>query len=45
MKYKKVNMTKGFRAYKGYVSIYNIEILNSFNPRLRLKDSESTIRG
>ena len=45
MKYKKVNMTKGFHAYKGYVSIYNIEILNSFNPRLRLKDFESTIRG
>ena len=38
-------MTKGFHAYKGYVSIYNIEILNSFNPRLRLKDFESTIRG
>ena len=45
MKYKKVNMIKGSHAYKGYVSIYNIDILNSFNPELRLKDAESTIRG
>ena len=41
---KKAKMTKRSHAYKGYASIYNIEILNSFNPELQLKDAESTIR-
>ena len=28
---------KQSHAYKGYASPYNVEILNSFNPELRLK--------
>ena len=27
-----------------YANSYNVEILNSFNPELNLKDSESAIR-
>ena len=27
-------------AHKGYVSTYNFEILNSFNPELQLKNTE-----
>ena len=35
------NKTKRKHAFKGYASAYNIEILNSFNPELHLKDTES----
>ena len=28
----------------GYASTYNVEILNSFNPKLQLKDAESVIK-
>ena len=35
-------MTK--RAFKGYASSYNVEILNYFNPQLYHKDTESTIK-
>ena len=31
-------------ASKGYASTYNIEILNSFNPELQLKDTEIAIK-
>ena len=31
-------------AYKGCESNYNVEILNSFNPELKLKDTESAIK-
>ena len=31
-------------AYKAYASSYNINILNSFNPKLQLKDTESAIK-
>ena len=31
-KYEKI--TKQSRAYRGYASTYNVEILNSFNPKL-----------
>ena len=31
-------------AYKGYVSTYNFEILNSFNYELQLKDTDSVVR-
>ena len=31
-KYEKI--TKQSRAYRGYASTYNVEILNSFNPEL-----------
>ena len=36
------NKTKQEHAFKGYASAYNIEVLNSFNPKLQLKDIEST---
>ena len=29
---------------KGLASIYNVEFLNSFNPELQLKDTESAIK-
>ena len=31
-------------AYKGYASAYSVEILNSFNPELKIKDTESAIK-
>ena len=39
-KYKN-NKTK---AFKGYASTCNVEILNSFNPDLKLKDTEYAIK-
>ena len=41
---KNAKLTKGFHAFKGYVSSYNVEILNYFNPDLQLKDTESAIK-
>ena len=41
---KKKKITKREHAFKGYVSTYNVEILNSFNPELQLKEIESTIK-
>ena len=41
---KNVKITKRSRAYRGYVSTYNVEILNSFNPEQQLKDTESAIK-
>ena len=41
---KFVKITKRSRAFKGYASSYNVEILNSFNPELQLKDTESAIK-
>ena len=32
------------KAYKGHASIYNVEILNSFNPKLQLEDTEFSIK-
>ena len=29
---------------KGYASTYNVDISNSFNPKLQLKDTKSTIK-
>ena len=29
---------------KGYASTYNVEISNSFDPKLQLKDTKSTIK-
>ena len=40
---KNVKITKQ-HAFKGFASFYNVEILNSFNPELRLKDTESAIK-
>ena len=41
---KNVRVAKRTRAFKDYVSTYNIEILNSFNPELQLKDTEYSIK-
>ena len=30
--------------FKGYASTYNVEILNSFDSELQLKDTESAIK-
>ena len=34
---------KQSHAFKGYASFYNAKILNSLNPELQLKDTESAI--
>ena len=41
---KNIKTTKREHAFKGYASTYNVEILNSFNPELQLKDTESAIK-
>ena len=43
-KKKKKKTTKWAHAFKAFASSYNVEILNSFNPELKLKDSESSIK-
>ena len=45
MNKKNIKIAKREHAFKGYASTYNVEILNSFNPELRLKDTESAIKG
>ena len=35
---------KRSHAYKGYACIYSVKILNSLNPELQLKDTESAIK-
>ena len=44
MNKKNVKITKREHAFKAYASTYNIEIVNSFNPELQLKNTESTIK-
>ena len=39
-----MKITKQAHAYKGYASSYNVEILNYFNPELKVKDVESEIK-
>ena len=41
---KNIKITKRALSFKCYVSSYNVEIWNSFNPKLQLKDTESTIK-
>ena len=41
---KNIKITKQEHAFKRFASIYNVEILNSFDPELQLKDTESTIK-
>ena len=41
---KNVKITGREHSFKGFVSTYNVEILNSFNVELQLKDTESTIK-
>ena len=43
-KRKNVKITKQEHAFKGFQSTFNVEILNSFNSELQLKDSEYTIK-
>ena len=44
MNEKNVKTTKRAEAFKGYTSSDNVEILNSFNRELQLKDTESAIK-
>ena len=44
MNQKNKKITKREHAFKGYASTCDIEILNSFNPELQLKDTESAIK-
>ena len=41
---KNVKITKRKDAFKSFASTYNVEILNSFNPELQLKDTEPAIK-
>ena len=41
---KNVKITKQTQAFRGYVSSFNVEILNSFNPELQVKGNESAIK-
>ena len=41
---KNVKITKRAHAFKKYASSYDLEILNSFNPKLQLEDTESAIK-
>ena len=38
---KNAKITKPSHSYKGYASSYNVDILDSFNPELQLKDTKS----
>ena len=41
---KNVKVTKPSLAFKGYASSYNVEVFNSFNPKIQLKDTKSAIK-
>ena len=41
---KNIEITKWEHTFKGYASTYNVQILNSFNPELQLKDTECAIK-
>ena len=41
---KSVKVTKRAQASKGLANSYNVDILNSFNHELQLKDTESPIK-
>ena len=41
---KTVNITKRDHEFKGFASTYDVEILNSFNAEVQIKDSESVIK-
>ena len=41
---KTVNITKREHEFKGFASTYDVEILNSFNAEVQIKDSESVIK-
>ena len=44
MNKKNLKVAKRVHAFKDFASSYNIESLNSFNPDLLLKDTESVIK-
>ena len=39
-----VKIIKRVHAFRGYASSYNVEILNSFNPVLQIKDTEPEVK-
>ena len=41
---KNIKITKREHVLKSFASTYNVEILNSFNLEIKLKDIESTIK-
>ena len=41
---KNVKITKRAHAFKVFASSYSVDILNSFDSKLQLKDTESTIK-
>ena len=41
---KEAKIAKRSHVCRGYATTYNVEILNSFNSELQLKDTESAIR-
>ena len=41
---KNIKITKREHEFRGFASTFNVEILNSFNPELQLKDTESAIK-
>ena len=44
MKEKKYKNNKRAHTFKGYASSYNVDILNSFNLKLKLKETESATK-
>ena len=44
MNKKHIKITKREHTFKGYASTYTVEILNSFNPELQPKNTESAIK-
>ena len=44
MNKKNIKIKKQEHGFKGYASTYNVEILNSLNPEVQLKDTESAIK-
>ena len=44
MNERNVKIKKGSHASRGYASIYIVNILNSFNLQLQLKDTESAMK-
>ena len=41
---KEAKTTKGAHTFKNHAHAYNVEILNSFNEELQLKNSKLTIK-
>ena len=39
-----MKIAKQANSFKGFASSYNVEVLDSFNPELQHKDTESAIK-